>query len=300
MYEFKMPSLGAEMESGKLLEWKVHPGDKVKKHDIIAVVDTDKAAIEVESFRDGTIEKLVASPGDAVPVGGLLALIREDQEESPPPVPLKVKVSAIQQVVAAAMARSKKEIPHYYLSYEIDLGPTLSWLEKFNREHPITERLILATLLLKSTALAVKEHPNFNGYYVENEFQQKEDINVATIVTLKNGGLLAPAILKTDQKKLPELMAVLNELIPRARTGSLKSSEVGDATITVSNLGDYGVDSVFGVIYPPQVAIVGFGKSSTHQKITVTLSADHRVSDGHQGSRFLRSLGQLLQNPENL
>lgn len=355
MYEFKMPSLGAEMESGTLLEWKVKPGDKVKKQDIIAIVDTDKAAIDVECWQSGTVEEIIIKPGEKVPVGTVLARLREDfpslaKEAAPPPtvVPqqrtritprarslaqqlgvdiLKVHgtgasfevtesdvqsyaqqiggkkeelAPSMQKVIASMMAKSKREIPHYYLSYEIDMTLTLNWLEQQNKEHTMEERIIYAVVLLKALALAAKDHPKFNGFFTNNEFKPASDINIGIVISLRQGGLLAPAILHVDKMNLSELMKALTDLVARARSGSLRSSEISDSTITITNLGENGVDSVFGVIYPPQVAIIGFGKISSRKTITVTLSADHRVSDGHLGSRFLTTLAKYLQAPEHL
>jgi pyruvate dehydrogenase E2 component (dihydrolipoamide acetyltransferase) len=106
-------------------------------------------------------------------------------------------------------------------------------------------------------------------------------------------------------------MGGLRDLVERARAGRLRSSELSDSTITVTNLGDQGVEAVFGVIYPPQVAIVGFGKVVERpwvvedrivprRVVRATLSADHRVSDGHRGARFLAALDRWLQKPEHL
>ncbi|HWS48355.1 MAG TPA: 2-oxo acid dehydrogenase subunit E2, partial [Acidimicrobiia bacterium] len=125
------------------------------------------------------------------------------------------------------------------------------------------------------------------------------------------GGLVAPAIRDADRLTLGELMARLRDLSARARGGRLRASEMTDATITVTNLGDRGVRSVLGVIYAPQVALVGFGKIAervwaadggiaARPVVTASLSADHRASDGHLGARFLTTVARLLHHPEDL
>jgi pyruvate dehydrogenase E2 component (dihydrolipoamide acetyltransferase) len=303
MYEFKMPSLGSEMEAGKLVDWKVKIGDRVKKHDIIAIVETDKSAIEIECWQSGVVEKLVVNVGEKVPVGTLLALIREDSPNASTPVDLKVdfpKLLPIVKSVAALMAKSKKEIPHYYLSFSIEMNKTLAWLEEYNKNRLIGDRIIYAALLIKSVALALKEYPEFNGFWINDDFQLSADINVGIVISLRRGGLLAPAIRRTDQLSLSELMKNMNALITRAREGSLRSTEVEGQSISVTNLGEYGVDCVFGIIYPPQVAIVGFGKINSQKIMVASLAADHRVSDGHRGSQFLTLIGHYLQAPEKL
>jgi pyruvate dehydrogenase E2 component (dihydrolipoamide acetyltransferase) len=130
-------------------------------------------------------------------------------------------------------------------------------------------------------------------------------------VSLRGGGLIAPAIHDADRMSVGDVMAHLADLVRRARQGGLRASEITDPTVTVTNLGDEGVKSVYGVITPPQVAIVGFGTIEerpwaeggligARPMVTATLSADHRVSDGWRGARFLRELRRLLSAPEEL
>ncbi|MFY9820930.1 MAG: dihydrolipoamide acetyltransferase family protein, partial [Thermoanaerobaculia bacterium] len=210
-----------------------------------------------------------------------------------------------------AMARSKREIPHYYLATEIDMGRALAWLEEENRKLPVEERLLPAAVLLKAVALALRKVPELNGSWTDGAFQPSAAIHLGVAVATRGGGLIAPAIHDTDKKSLGELMAALRDLVQRARAGTLRSSEMSDPTITVTNLGDQGVETVFGVIYPPQVALVGLGRITerpwaengllgVRPALTATLAADHRVTDGHRGGLFLAALDQLLQQPEAL
>jgi len=128
---------------------------------------------------------------------------------------------------------------------------------------------------------------------------------------LRGGGLVAPALHDVPGKSPTTLMAELRDLVSRARSGSLRSSELADPTITVTNLGDMGVESTFGVIYPPQVAIVGFGRIAerpwvvegavaVRPLVTATLSADHRAADGHRGGLLLAAIDRALLTPEAL
>jgi pyruvate dehydrogenase E2 component (dihydrolipoamide acetyltransferase) len=217
----------------------------------------------------------------------------------------------MRKAIGALMARSKREIPHYYLRTTIDLSSAVTWLERANRERPVTQRIVLPVLLLKATALAVARVPEMNGFMVDDTFIPSEAVHVGVAVSLRTGGVIAPAIHDTDKLSLDELMAALRDLVGRARKGVLRSSEMSDPTITVTNLGDLGVDEVFGVIYPPQVALVGFGRIAQRpwvsdgmigirSCVTTTLSADHRVSDGHRGGLFLAEIDRLLQEPEKM
>jgi pyruvate dehydrogenase E2 component (dihydrolipoamide acetyltransferase) len=217
----------------------------------------------------------------------------------------------MRRTIAAAMARSKKEIPHYYLSTTIDMSKTMSWLAAENLKRPVSERLLYGVLLIKAVALALREVPELNSVWRDQSVVNRPQINVGVAISLRQGGLTAPALLQTDKQTLTELMDNFRDLVKRARAGSLRSSELSEPTITVTSLGERGAESVFGIIYPPQVAIVGFGRLIERPMvvdgsiviapaINATLSADHRVSDGHRGSVFLGAVERLLQEPEKL
>ena len=382
-----MPSLGADMEAGTLVEWLKAPGDAVSRGDIVAVVDTQKGAIEIEIFEDGVIEKLLVEPGQKVPVGAALALVNggtgaeeapaepppaveKAEVETPPPAPRPSIVSsdtgprrritpaarrragelgvdlstidgsgdggaitlsdvesqagampvetgpdsakaAMRQAIASAMVRSNREIPHYHLGNTVDLTRALQWLEDANRDRPVTGRLLAGAVFLKAVALALREVPDLNGTWEQGAFRPSDDINVGWATSLRGGGLIAPAVRQADRSSLVDIMTAMRDLVKRARSGGLRSSELSEGTVTVTSLGDNGVDYVHGVIYPPQVALVGFGKIERRpwvvddavqprDLVTTSLSADHRASDGQHGAKFLKVLDRLLQEPERL
>ena len=404
-----MPSLGADMSAGTLAAWLKQPGDAVKRGDIIAVVHTDKADVEVEVFTSGVLERMLVEPGTQVPVGTPLAVIREEGAPAAPPpaapapaapapsaapavpaehrllispsarqlahelrieaegvegsgpggrvqrrdveaaaaardaaaqqaaapvaqpvpvaeppapvapppaaatplTPAQERNAAMRRAIAAAMSRSKREIPHFYLGQTVDMSRAIAWLGQENLRRPVTERLLHGALLIKAVALALREVPELNATWEGDQVVRREDINVGVAIALRGGGLVAPAIHHTDELTLEELMHSFRDLVSRARAGSLRSSEMSEPTITVTSLGERGVESVFGVIFPPQVAIVGFGALVERPWISegqilpcpimnASLSADHRVTDGHRASAFLAAIDRLLQEPEEL
>lgn len=411
-----MPSLGADMDAGTLVAWHRNPGDRVGRGELIADVETDKGIIAVESFTNGVLEKQVAQIGARVPVGTVLALIRDDDAVEPAqgqsgsgdmripnaaqtqqvtspkqdlsvtniptasladtethsPIPEMSRVpmspsarrlarelgvdphsiygtgpggavtredieqaahpavtptaapvahvesvpsvdrqARMRQTIAAAMSRSKREIPHYYLSTTIDMNASMTWLAEYNEARPVAERLLYGVLLIKAVACSLRVVPELNAIWDGQQVARKQQIHIGTAISLRQGGLMAPAIHDADQKSLDELMAAFRDLVARTRAGGLRASELSDPTITVTSLGENGVETVFGVIYPPQVAIVGFGKIVerpwsinggilSRPVITATLSADHRVSDGHRGGLFLATIDKLLQEPSQL
>lgn len=398
MAEFRMPSLGSDMAAGTLVEWLVKPGDWVKRGDIVAVIETQKGAIEIETFQPGQIEKILVDLHTKVPVGTPLALIRMEGEAklgaaapapppavpiaappsvpvsvappSPPPPPVAPRAAArapaspaarrlaeergidlstvtgsgpagaitytdverrlaeavaapekrrapwldldaMRTAIAAAMARSKREIPHYYLEHQVDVTACEQWLAQKNVTLPPENRLLFGALPIKAAAAAARRFPAFNGFYRDNKFEPAQAVHVGVAIAIRGGGLAAPALHDTDQLPLDELMNRMRDLVQRTRAGRIRSSEMSDPTITVSSLGDRGVEALYGIIYPPQVAILGFGKTvvrpwvvdgaiGPRSVITITLSADHRVSDGHAGALFLAEIGKLLEEPSKL
>jgi pyruvate dehydrogenase E2 component (dihydrolipoamide acetyltransferase) len=419
MADFCMPSLGADMKKGILVEWKVEPGDCVKRGDIIAEVETEKAAIEIEVFVDGIIDKLLIQEGEEVPVGTVMAIIRTEEtpvvenkpatdlleapsqadqsiepanasteeiaarqanqpaakakEVSSPEsghvkrykaspaarkkaAALGVDLSKVQgtgphgtiniadvektaavgkpagktnawaippalegnkfqlgmrRAIATAMTLSNREIPHYYLKTRIDLRGAANWLTEENQRRTVKNRLLPVVLLLKATALALAEIPALNGYWLEDRHQPSEAVHIGFAIALRQGGLIAPAIHHANQKSLDDLMADMMDLINRTRAGRLRSSEMTDATVTLTNLGDLGVESAFGLIYPPQLALVSFGRIMDQPWIengeivirpvvSATLAGDHRATDGRTGAQFLNALNRYLQEKEKL
>jgi pyruvate dehydrogenase E2 component (dihydrolipoamide acetyltransferase) len=408
MADFLMPALGADMESGTVVEWRVRAGDRVRRGDVVAVVETHKGAIDVECFLEGVIGNL-APLGEALPVGAVLATVRAEGEVAAPAADLPVVASAavpapapappsaavaaevpsstaqpagsrarvtpaarrraaelglapdaltgtgadgavtladvelaahtrsapaghtpgsvgavtpragkggfdpalMRQAIAAAMSRSKREIPHYYLGSSVDFAAAQAWLEAYNAERLPAERLLPAVLLLKASALALRAVPQLNGFWEHDAFHPAPSVHAGWAIALRGGGLVAPAIHDADRKSLPELMTALRDLVQRARAGGLRSSELADPTVTVTSLGDRGAESVLGVIYPPQVAILGFGRVVTRPwvvegavvprpVIALSLAADHRASDGHVGGQLLAAIDAALQKPEQL
>jgi pyruvate dehydrogenase E2 component (dihydrolipoamide acetyltransferase) len=215
------------------------------------------------------------------------------------------------QVIAAAMERSKREIPHYYLATSIELTSTLAWLENANLERPVSKRLLFPALLLKAVANAARRFPQLNGHWVDGAHQPADAVHVGMVVSLRTGGIVVPTLRDADSRSLGDLMEQLQDVVTRARVGRLRSAELSNATLAVTSLGEDGVETIYGVIYPPQVSIVGFGAIhaevraegdllGTRSVLRATLAADHRASDGQEGSRFLTAIARQLANPEKL
>jgi pyruvate dehydrogenase E2 component (dihydrolipoamide acetyltransferase) len=241
---------------------------------------------------------------------GVVAL-RDVEAAAQAPAPQASPGAGMRRAIAASMSRSKREIPHYYLQLGMDLGPTLQWLEAHNAAVPVPERLLLAALQIKAVARAAAQKPGFSGWFEQDRFAPAPAVNVGMAIALRGGGLVAPAISAADSKRLPVVMQELQDLVARVRRGHLRSTELSSATITITSLGDEGVDTLWPIIHPPQVAIVGFGSPLNRPWVVdqqvlprpvmnISLAADHRVSDGRQGAQFLARVRDLLAKPAEL
>ena len=219
--------------------------------------------------------------------------------------------SSRRAAIARLMSRSAREVPHYYVGTRVPLATALDWLADRNANLPLRQRVLPAALLLRAVALGAVAVPALNGTWVDDRFVPSRGVHLGVAVALRDGGLLTPTIADVDTKDLTTVMDDLRDLVTRARNGRLRPYELADASITVTNLGDQGVETVFGVIVPPQVALVGFG--AIHDEpwaeggllgvrpvVHASLAADHRATDGRVGARFLDVVAESLQHPEVL
>lgn len=363
IYHVPMPSLGADMDHGKIVEWKIHPGDEIKKGQSIALIETTKSIVEIESYSDGRVLDLVSQVGEDIAVGEIIANF--DVKELPSFVKLghkeeveRIKITPaarklsekynvkldrikgtgqegqieikdiekfivmdesehksgvegvqLRETIARVMLKSKKEIPHYYLKNKVQLGNLLNWIDERNQNKSVEKRIMIPVAIYKAIILALKKFPKMNGHFIDGKFYPKSSINIGFAINLNDEGVMAPAILDSQDKDIFELNRAFQDLIERTRKGQLKNRELAEGTFTVTNIGDLGSDEVFGIIFPPQVAILGLGR--IHQEaivqgdgsikadfvLNVTLSADHRVTDGIQGARFLNHIQSYLMEP---
>ncbi|HEU4975657.1 MAG TPA: 2-oxo acid dehydrogenase subunit E2, partial [Baekduia sp.] len=220
--------------------------------------------------------------------------------------------ASLRSAVGALMARSKREIPHYDVELTIDLSTALAWLAEHNASRPPADRVLPAALLLRAVALAARDVPEVNGTFADGAFHPAAGVTLGVAVSLRSGGIIAPAIPRADELSLGELMQELRGLTGRARRGVLRGTDLAEgATLTVTSLGEQGADLVHGVIFPPQVALIGFGRIAerpvaahgmvgARPTVIATVAGDHRVSDGHLGSLFLAAVDHHLQEPDRL
>lgn len=236
--------------------------------------------------------------------------------EAPPtpekitPAPTAPTLSPMRQAIARRMSQSKREAPHFYLITEVDMTAAMKLREELNQTLEGEARITVNDMVVKAAANALKKFPQINASYLEDRLQANEKINIGVAVALEEG-LVAPALLDCGNKSLAEIARASKDLVERARAGVLKQEEYTGATFTVSNLGMFDVDAFIAIINPPQSAILAVGTARSQpvvrgdqiviaQQMKLTLSADHRVTDGAQAAQFLAEVKRLLQNPLSL
>ena len=251
-YDYLLPSLGADMDEGRVVEWRVAVGDTVHRGDLMAVVETEKSDIDIEIWHDGVVEAFLVPIGELIEVGTPIVRLRSSESIAAS----QPQTSTPAQPEPAQPAPTRSPPAPTTTPAHVTAPPPM------RRDGPLVPASPLARRL-------------------------------------------------ADERSLDEVMSTLNELVSAARSGNLRASWMTGSTITITNLGDTGADLVHGVISPPQVALVGFGRSlrrpwviddlvTIRPIVTATLAADHRATDGANGSRFLATVATHLEHPEDL
>jgi pyruvate dehydrogenase E2 component (dihydrolipoamide acetyltransferase) len=401
-----MPSLSPTMKEGKILKWFKKEGDKVSSGEPIAEVETDKSNLEIESYEDGTLSKIVVAEGQMAQVGAPIAYIAgkggkaaaapapsaPKAEEAPKaaapapsapkaeapkaavpaggrvrasplarrmardrgldlaalhgsgplgrvvkrdieaalaqgtpaaqkpakapavaaragvrPEPQSVPISSMRRVIAQRMNEVKPGVPHFYLTVDVEMDAAMKIREEAKA---LESKVSVNDIIVKAAAIALRRYPKINVSLQGDHILQYATADVGIAVALEEG-LITPIIRDADQKGLAAISAEARDLAERARKRALKPDEYTGGSLTVSNLGMYGIDQFVAVINPPQAAILAVGAVAdkavvrdgqivVRKILTVTLSGDHRVIDGAIGAEYLRELKALLEHPMRL
>jgi pyruvate dehydrogenase E2 component (dihydrolipoamide acetyltransferase) len=404
----EMPKLADTMTEGTLLKWRVKEGDKVATGDILGEVETDKATMEMESFDDGVVHKLLVAAGQKVPCGTPIVLLLGKNEKPPadgalppvaarpvaaaapagtataiaptigsraatstsgsrakasplakkiaasrgvnlsglrgsgpggrivardveaanaspaaggsavptvPPIPAGpndtvISLSGMRRIIAERLLSSKTHLPHFYLTIEVDAAPLMKLRTEANAaaETSGAQKLTVNDFVLKAVVTAAQKVPQVNASFAGDSIIQYASVNLSVAVAVEEG-LVTPVIRDAQKKSLREISDAVKDLATRARNKKLKPDEYVGGTITVSNLGAYGIDQFCAIINPPQALILAVGAIVKKpvvgpgdtivvgQRVSITLSADHRVVDGAVGANYLAELKKLLESP---
>jgi pyruvate dehydrogenase E2 component (dihydrolipoamide acetyltransferase) len=262
------------------------PGGRVTKRDVAAAMS-----------RPGTL-----------PTGGLASgsvamppRLEKDEVVSP---------SRFRQAISRRMTTSKQQVPHFYLTADLDAAQLVRMRAEANAALPEDARLSIHDFVVRASALALRSFPALNASLDGEKIIRHAAIHVGTAVAVE-GGLLTVVVRDTDRKSVPAISAELRQLVARARAGHVRPDDIEGSTFTVSNLGMYDVDEFIAIINPPEAAILAVGAAREVPvveagrvvpgwRMTVTLSADHRVTDGAEAARWLQHLRTYLEHPVRL
>lgn len=219
-----------------------------------------------------------------------------------------VELTPTRRAISRLMVASKRDVPHFYVSSEIEVDDALGYISSVQAVSG--EHISLTAVLVRATVVALRNHPVLNAVWRDGELFLADEANVAVAISLEQG-LVAPAVFERDATSIASAARALNDLVSRARDGKLRRAELADATFTLSNLGMFAVTSFIPIVPPPQVAILGIGRMRSvptyagselvpRTTIAVTVSADHRAVDGADVGRFLDTFKSNIEDARRL
>ena len=222
----------------------------------------------------------------------------------------RIPLSGMRKTIAERLLASKQQNPHFYLSVEVDAGPLMRIRKELNSANEVggQPKLTVNDFVLLAVSRAAASHPYVNASWAGDSIIQYASVNLAVAVAVDDG-LITPVIRDADKLSLKQISAAVKDLAVRARDKKLKPEEYQGGTLTVSNLGSYGVEQFYAIINPPQAAILAVGaivkkpvvnaknEIVVGERMNISLSGDHRVVDGAVGAAFLASLRRLVENP---
>ena len=259
------------------------PGGRITRDDVLA--------FEPEAAHAPTIEAPTSAP----------EAVAED----------RVPLTRMRQQIARVTVKSKQEIPHFYVSAEIDMSQSMELRRQINAAlEGDGVRISVNDMVIKACVGALRKYPKFNASFAEDALQMNEKINVG-IAIAEEEGLIVPAIMDCADKTIAHIAAASKDLIARSKSGTLHSEEYTGGTFSISNLGMFDVSSFIAIIHPPQSAVLAVGTVAKRpvvrddqvrvaEMMSATLSVDHRVADGAEGARFIVEVKRLLENPASL
>lgn len=234
---------------------------------------------------------------------------KETAPIAPSPYGKTIPLKGIRRIIAKRMTESFQNIPHIYLSLEIDMTACLALREQLMEEieKRAKVRLTLTDILVKVGASALKDHPIINSRIEGDQICLLEEINIGVAIALQDG-LIVPVIRNADRKSLAEIATTLRDLTQKAREEKLSLEDVGGGTFTLSNMGMLGIDKFNAIINPPECSILGVGRTVEKPVVQggeikikpmawLSLSSDHRIVDGATAALFLNHIKKLLENP---
>ncbi|WP_376791465.1 dihydrolipoamide acetyltransferase family protein [Thermoflexus sp.] len=270
--------------------------------DLRAISGTGPGGRVVKRDIDRYLEARAPTPSPAAPTAPPIP-------PTPPaaPPPAAVPVSPLRQAIARRMTASKQNVPHFYVTAEVDMDEAMAWRARINEALGERGKVSVNDMVVKAAALALREFPALRSSYQEGRIVRHEAVHIGMAVALDEG-LITVVLRDADRKPLAQIARESKELVERARSGKVRPEDIEGSVFTVSNLGMYEVEHFIAIINPPEAAIMAVGsvrevpvvkngQLTVGQRMKVTVSADHRVTDGAEVARFLQTFRRYLENP---
>ena len=313
------------------------PGGRIVEADVLAAAQAKAQEAMVASAPGGVLASPIArrlarergidiatltgsGPGGRIVEADVLAASEAAPVAAPAPAQAeapaaeepvdRLDLSRMRQTIARVTGDSKRDIPHFYVSSDVDMSRAMALRADVNQAVPSESRVSVNDLIVKACAMALQRYPKFNAFFRGDHLQMNANVNIGIAIALESG-LIVPGINDCQDKKLVELAAASRDLISRAHTGTLRNEEYSGTTFSISNLGMFDVDSFTAIIYPPHAAILAVGRVKEQpvvrdgqvvvcQMMNATLSVDHRVADGSEAAQMLMEVKRLLETPVSL
>jgi len=341
--EVKLPRLGRTMEQGTIVILLVKIGDEVKKGDAVFEVETDKATLQIESPAEGFVKHILAETGQDLSVGHTVLILGgkdevvgddfarsiisknktvrpktagELQRDVSAAVAMPqarlgatVLLNARQRITAEKMARSKREIPSFYLSVRTDVTKLVESREKLNKAGKL--KVSYNDFIMRAAAIGLEKFPVMTGRLDGDSILLADSVDIGLAISIQDC-LVAPVVRNVSKKSVLQIADDSRVLVEKARVNKLSPADLEGGCMTVSNLGAFGVESFIPIIIPGQCSILGVGQISDvylpdendnltiRKMMTMTLSVDHKITNGAYAAQFIDFVKKLLEDPCSL
>ena len=291
-------------------------GGQVRKEDVLAYIGSQNNSLtSTRILASPKARRLAKENGIDIstikgtgPDGAIIVSNLQSLVSTSPLTNSQLPTSKMWHVMADRLTQAWTTIPHFYLMREVNASRLVIWREKIQKN--TTEKITYTDLLVKLTAVALRNYPRLNASWINENIVLNQDINIGLAVAVEDG-LLVPVIHHTDEMNLTELASSRSRIVGRAKSNKLTLDDLSGGTFTISNLGMYGVDAFNAIVNPPQAAILAVsriadrvvpvnGQPAVQPMMTLSLSCDHRVVDGARGAEFLQALADLIEEPLQL
>jgi pyruvate dehydrogenase E2 component (dihydrolipoamide acetyltransferase) len=277
-------------------------------------VKADLMAQDIESYRQPPAEA-------SAPIAAAPAPAPGQKPASPAPAPIQsaqavaaadesIPMNRLRAAIGRRMTEAKQQVPHFYVTHEVDMAPLMSLRKQANNLLEESEKLSVNDFIIRAVALSLRQFPNLNASLEGDTIRRHGQVHIGVAVAVQ-GGLLTVVCRDADLKSVRQIAQEVRGMAERARVGKVRPEDIEGSTFSISNLGMFDVEHFIAIINPPEAAILAVGSARQVPvvqdgeirpgwRMKVTISVDHRVSDGAEAAQYLQTLAQYLEQPLRL